>query len=80
MVGFNPRRVNFTAGSEDAYGGNGYQWEGVCKAQKYRKNWEMPCGIYNSLFVTKGGFLHRRFHQAYFDAYGALPSLATNTS
>lgn len=67
MVAFNPRRLNFSLGSEEAYAGNGYQWNGVCKADKSRKKFELPCGHYNTLFVTKGGFLNRRFHRAYFE-------------
>ena len=73
MVAFNPRWLNFSVGSEESYAGNGYQWNGVCKPDGYRKKWEMRCGHYNTLFVTKGGFLHRKFHRAYFEDPWASP-------
>lgn len=66
MVGYNARMVNYTAASHRAYRGNGYQWDGVCKNKAKRKKWEPACGTYNALFVTKGGFLHRRFYAEYF--------------
>jgi len=73
MVGFNPRRINYTAGSHEAYGGIGYEWNGVCKANYWRESWEPKCGVYNSLFVAKGRFLHRRIHEAYFSTQWKEP-------
>ena len=89
MVGFSPRRINFSKDSEKDYSGLGYVYDGVCKATK-NNAWNFqrllhlqrsaqpnsndgPCGHYNTLFVTKGGFLHKRFYRAYFEPVWDAP-------
>ena len=76
MVGFNPRDVDYAMPSaatlkeeadEDAMADIGYQWNSVCR-QNQRPATFAPCGHYNVLFVTKGGFLHKRFLQLYFSS------------
>jgi hypothetical protein len=68
MVGFAPRRFDvidaegYTSMYLDSYkpgGGRaqGYDWDTPC-----RRGVSL-CGIYNTLWVTKGAFLHKRFYK-----------------
>ena len=82
MVGFNPRHVDFAIPSasemkenadEDDGADLGYSWNSVCRRSGRPESFA-PCGEYNSLFVTKGGFLHKRFLALYFSSVRPLCS------
>ena len=77
MVGFSPRHINYAVGSEREHSGMGYVHNGVCK-HDLRGGKGTPCGHYNTLFVTKGGFLHTRFYKAYFTPAWDKPRAAVD--